>query len=285
MINYSTLENVCIEKLHNTFVEAFSDYTVKIDMPLLKLQQNLKRTGFVAKASICASDNEILVGLLLNAIRQWDGKLTVYDAGTGVVKEYRNKGISSNMVLSAVQLLKEMKVEQYLLEVIQSNTAAVNLYKKQGFKVSREFECFNLDKKLFTHIPKHKVQHIDSISENDWIELAKFWDVRPSWQNSIDSVNAISDTFIYSIVNINEAIVGYGIIDKKTGAIPQIAVDKNYRGRGIGTSIFADLLMSTESDNISIINVDSQCTSMKNLILDLGFKQMLKQYEMILELL
>lgn len=115
--------------------------------------------------------------------------------------------------------------------------------------------------------------------------LVKFWDFKPSWQNSIESINAVSDTFIYSIVSINDIIVGYGIIDKKTGAIPQIAVDKNYRGRGIGTSIFADLLIRTESDNISIVNVDSQCTPMKDLLLNLGFKQILKQYEMVFKLL
>ncbi|MGL5755452.1 MAG: GNAT family N-acetyltransferase [Paraclostridium sp.] len=285
MINYSTLENVSVDKLHNTFVEAFSDYEVKIDIPILKLQQNLKKIGYVEKASICAVDKDKLVGLLLNGIRQWDGKLTAYDAGTGVIKEYRNKSISSNMFLNAVQLLKEMEVEQCLLEVIQSNASAVHLYKKQGFEVSREFECFNLDKKLFTYTPKHKVQHIDLIDDSDWIELTKFWDFKPSWQNSIDSINALSDTFIYSIVSINDIIVGYGIIDKKTGVIPQIAVDKKYRGRGIGTSIFADLLIRTESDNISIVNVDSQCIHMKDLLLNLGFKQILKQYEMVFKLL
>ncbi|MEG2788349.1 MAG: GNAT family N-acetyltransferase [Romboutsia sp.] len=285
MINYNTLENVSVDKLHNTLVEAFSDYEVKIDIPILKFQQNLKRIGYVEKASIYASDKDRLVGLLLNGIRQWDGKLTAYDAGTGVIKEYRNKSISSNMFLNTVQLLKEMEVEQCLLEVIQSNVSAVHLYKKQGFEVSREFECFNLDKKLFTYTPKHKVQHIDLIDENDWIELTRFWDFKPSWQNSIDSINALSDTFIYSIVSIDDIIVGYGIIDKKTGVIPQIAVDKKYRGRGIGTSIFADLLIRTESDNISIVNVDSQCISMKDLLLNLGFKQILKQYEMVFKLL
>lgn len=284
MINYSTLENIDIENLHSTFIEAFSDYEMKIDIPLSALYQNLQRTGYVAEASICASDDEMLVGFLLNSIRQWDDKLTAYDVGTGVIKEYRNKGISSNMFLNALQYMKEMEIKQYLLEVIQSNTSAVHLYQKQGFEVSREFECFSLDKKLFTRTSIHEVQYIDSITENDWMKLTKFWDFKPPWQNSIDSINAVSDTFIYSIVKVNDDIVGYGIIDKKTGAIPQIAVDKKYRGRGIGTSIFEKLLLSTDSHNISLVNVDSQCTSLKYFLLNSGFKQMLKQYEMVFEL-
>ena len=284
MVNYDTLENVSIEKLHTTFTEAFSDYEVKIDIPILKLQQRLQRTGYLTEASIGASDNDVLVGFLLNSIREWDGKLTAYDTGTGVIKEYRNKGITSSMFLNVLKNLKEMEVKQYLLEVIQSNTSAVHLYKKQGFEVSREFECFNLDKKLFTCAPTHQVQHINEITEIDWIKLMSFWDFKPSWQNSIDSINAVSDEFICSIVSINDEIVGYGMIDKNTGDIPQIAVDKNYRGKGIGSSILADLLKNTESCSLNVVNVDSQCDSMKDFLLNLGFKLMIKQYEMILAL-
>lgn len=284
MVNYDTLENVSIERLHNTFMEAFSDYEVKIDMPILKLKQRLQRTGYVSQASMGASDNDVLVGFLLNSIREWDGNLTAYDTGTGVIKEYRNKGITSTMFLNVLKSLKEMEVKQYLLEVIQSNTSAVHLYKKQGFEVSREFKCFNLEKKLFTCTPKHQVKHIDDISEIDWVKLISFWDFNPSWQNSIDSIKAVSDAFICSTVSINDEIVGYGIIDKNTGDIPQIAVDKNYRGKGIGSSILADLVKNTESSTLNVVNIDSQCISMNDFLLNLGFKLVVKQYEMILAL-
>ncbi|MDU3337934.1 GNAT family N-acetyltransferase [Paraclostridium bifermentans] len=284
MVNYDTLENVSIERLHNTFMEAFSDYEVKIDMPILKLKQRLQRTGYVTQASMGASDNDVLVGFLLNSIREWDGKVTAYDTGTGVIKEYRNKGITSAMFLNVLKNLKEMEVKQYLLEVIQSNTSAVHLYKKQGFEVSREFECFNLEKKLFTFTPIHQVKHIDDITEIDWVRLMSFWDFKPSWQNSIDSIKALSDAFICSTVSINDEIVGYGIIDKNTGDIPQIAVDKNYRGKGIGSSILADLVKNTESSTLNVVNIDSQCISVKDFLLNLGFKLVVKQYEMILAL-
>lgn len=284
MFIYNTLESISIEKLHKTFLEAFSDYQVKSDLPLLKFQQMLQRRGYIAKASMGAFENNTLVGFLLNGIRNWDGKLTAYDTGTGVIKTYRRHGITSNMFLNAKQILIEMGMEQYLLEVIQSNTSAVQLYKKQGFEILRDFECFNLDKNEYTPITTYRAQHINKIDETNWGELTKFWNFRPSWQNSIDSINAASDTFIYSIIRIDDRIVGYGIIDKNTGDIPQIAVDKNYRGRGIGRSIFTDLLNSTESYNIRALNVDSQCTSMKDFLLDSGFKPGLSQYEMVLKL-
>lgn len=284
MFNYDTLENIGIETLHKTFLNAFSDYQVKMDLPILKFQYMLQRRGYVAKASIGAFNDDILVGFVLNGVRNWDGKLTAYDTGTGVIETYRKQGITSNMLLNVRQLFKEMEVEQYLLEVIQSNTSAFQIYKKQGFKILRDFECFHLDKNKYNPITTYKVEHINMVNPDDWRELKGFWDFVPSWQNSIDSINAVSDAFIYSVVRLNDSIVGYGVIDKKTGDIPQIAVNKNYRCKGIASSIITDLIKNTESNNINVINVDGESKPMKDFLLKLGFEYGVSQYEMILKL-
>ncbi|MBU5299167.1 GNAT family N-acetyltransferase [Clostridium sporogenes] len=284
MFSYDTLENISIETLHRTFLNAFSDYQVKMDLTILKFQYMLQRRGYVAKASMGAFNDETSVGFVLNGVRNWDGKLTAYDTGTGVIETYRKQGITSNMLLNVRQLFKEMGVEQYLLEVIQSNTSALQLYKKQGFKILRELECFHLDKNKYNPITTYKVEHVNMINSNEWRELTEFWDFVPSWQNSIDSINAVSDAFIYSIVRLDDNIVGYGVIDKKTGDIPQIAVNKNYRRKGIARSILTDLMKNTESYNINVINVDGESRSMKDFLLKLGFECGVSQYEMILKL-
>lgn len=284
MYIYNTLEKTSIEELHKTFLEAFSDYQVKVNLPLLELKKMLIRRGYVSKASIGAFYNDKLVGFLLNGLRHWNGKFTAYDTGTAVLKSFRNHGITSNMFLNIKQLLVEMGVEQYLLEVIQSNSSAVQLYIKQGFEIIRNFECFSLKNKKYEQINTYKVEHIYNINETSWRELTKFWDFQPSWQNSIESINAVSDAFIYSIIRIDDTIAGYGIIDKKTGDIPQLAVDKNHRGKGIGESIFMDLVNNTESFDIKVLNVDSQYTPMKEFLINLGLERNVSQYEMVLQL-
>lgn len=188
------------------------------------------------------------------------------------------------MLLSFRELIKEKKVEQYLLEVIQSNTSAIQLYKKQGFEIIRNLACFQLDKNKFIPMENYKVEHMDRINSTDWKRLTEFWDFTPSWQNSIDSINAASDTFIYSIIHFDDTIVGYGIIDKKTGDIPQIAVNKNYRRKGIARSIVTDLLKNTESCKVGVLNVDDESSSTKEFLLELGFEYIIGQYEMISKL-
>ncbi len=131
MFIYDTLENIGIETLHETFLNAFSDYQVKMNLPLFKFQHMLQRRGYVPKVSIGAFNNETLVGFVLNGVRNWDGKLTAYDTGTGIIEAYRKQGITSNMLLNVRQLFRQMGVEQYLLEVIQSNTSALQLYKNK----------------------------------------------------------------------------------------------------------------------------------------------------------
>lgn len=284
MFNYKTLENTNIELLYEAFLSAFSDYQVKIDLPFWKFQQMLQRRGYVSEISIGAFKNQMLVGFVLNGFRNWSGKLTVYDTGTGVIGEYRKQGITSNMLLNIREVLKEKEAEQYLLEVIQTNTSAVQLYKKQGFQIIRNLACFQLDKNKYNPMTTCKVEHLDKIDSTNWKQLTDFWDFTPSWQNSIDSINAEPDTFIYSVVRFDDIIVGYGIIDKKTGDIPQIAVNKNYRRKGIARSIVTDLLKNTESYKISALNIDDQSKSTKDFLMILGFEYVVGQYEMVLKL-
>ncbi|MBU5331023.1 MAG: GNAT family N-acetyltransferase [Anaerocolumna aminovalerica] len=281
MFCYRALDKISIETLHKTFLDAFSDYQVNIALPLWKFEQMLQRRGYVSQLSIGAFENEILVGFILNGFRSWNGKPTVYDLGTGVIVEYRRQGITSNMLLNIKELLKQKQVEQYLLEVIESNTSAVSLYKKQGFEIQREFSCFQLDKRKYNPITTCKVERVNRI---DLGQLTDFWDFKPSWQNSIDSINAVPEEFLYSIVRLDNTIVGYGIIDKRTGDIPQIAVNRHYRGRGIARSIMTEMIKNTESDRISILNVDNESESTKNFLLELGFVNSVGQYEMLLKI-
>lgn len=284
MFNYKTLENTNIEILHQTFVDAFSDYKVKIDLPFWKFEQMLQRRGYVSEISIGAFINDKLVGFVLNGFRGWNGKSTVYDLGTGVVGEYRKQGITSNVLLKIGELLKEKKVEQYLLEVIQTNTSAFELYKKQGFEIVREFACFRLEKDNHKPMMTWKVEHVDKFNSTDWEQLKKFWDFAPSWQNSIDSIISLQDAFIYSVVRIDNEIVGYGIVDKKTGDIPQIGVNKNYRRKGIAESIVSDLIGNVEINRASVLNVDDKSEITKDFLVSLGFVYSVGQYEMILKL-
>ncbi|WP_425538095.1 GNAT family N-acetyltransferase [Microaceticoccus formicicus] len=277
-----TLENTSIRLIHKSFIDAFSDYQIKMKMPLEKFNQMLIRRGYVSEISVGAFRDDKLIGFILNGIRIFEGKLTVYDLGTGVLKEYRRQGIINNLFSYTKKLIKNIKAEQYLLEVIKTNDSALELYKNNNFKIRRELECFKMNKTDIKLDIKYETKHLDNL---DFKKVIDFWDFIPSWQNSIDSINSTAISFLNSVVEIDNKIVGYGIIDKLSGDIAQIAVDKKFRRKGIGTSIMADLANNTESSTITLLNIDKQAKSILNFLEALGLNNYISQYEMTLTLL
>ncbi len=281
MIYFKTLDNISIEVVHKTFQEAFSDYQVKIELPLWKFQQMLLRRGYHPAISIGAFQDERLVGIVLNGLRQWKGKVTAYDLGTGVIAEFRRQGITSEMLLQVKSLLKTKQVEQYLLEVLKTNQSAIELYNKQGFELQREFSCYQLEKEKFIPKTSVKVKHLERLELK---ELREFWNFEPSWQNSESSIEAVPEAFEYVIAEYSSTVIAYGMIDKKTGDIPQIAVHKDNRRKGIGSSILSELVRSTDAQRVSVLNVEASDKNMNDFLVQSGFNYQVGQYEMLLKL-
>lgn len=284
MFQYRTLEDTSIEELHKAFNGAFSDYQVKIDLPLWKFKQMLERRGYIPSKSMGAFKDGELVGFILNGCRKWEGRTTAYDTGTGVLPGYRKQGLTTGMFGKVSELLKAQGVEQYLLEVLRQNTAAYELYKKQGFKVKRSFDCYKLDRGRLMAEQKFTVSSIEGFTEPIWEQVKEFWDIEPSWQNSIDSISSLAGEFNYAVVYHGGRIIGYGIIEKRTGDIPQFGVSRKYRGKGVGKSIIAALINGSEAEKAAVLNVDERSEEVRDFLVSSGFEHYVSQYEMVLNI-
>ena len=281
MLHYESLFHIGREEIYQSFLNAFSDYQVPMNMTFPQFEKMLKRRGFDPNVSVGAFEGDSLVGFILNGCRMWNGKATAYDVGTGVIPDFRKQGITSHMLQTARQNFGKSGVEQYVLEVLTANTSAANIYTKNGFTIERKFLCCQMDREKNRTDLLHRAERV---MDPDWELLSTFWDYRPSWQNSIQSIEAVRESFDISAVRINNCIVGYGIINKTTGEIPQIAVGKNWRNKGIGSSILADLMNQTSSNQIKILNIDTRSNAMLQFITAAGFHNTVNQYEMKLEL-
>lgn len=286
MYTYKTLENTDRQTLYHAFLHAFSDYSVDMSLSPEEFQLMLTKKGFDPKNSIGAfyEPRQELIGFIFNGMRDWQGKFTAYDLGTGVAPSHRKQGVSRRMFEQALQILAQNNVEQYLLEVIQENTAAFELYKKQGLSVTKSYSVFQLEKSRFT--PKassHEIEYPAKIQPDQWERLKTWWDFHPSWQNSVDSIGAAEEEFAYATVRIENRVIGYGVIEKKKGDIPQIAVCREHRRKGVGTSLIAALVKNTDSVKLRAINVDDACDGMKRFFQALGFQHIVSQYEMMLK--
>jgi ribosomal protein S18 acetylase RimI-like enzyme len=286
MITIKTLSRISIQQIHNAFSKAFADYVEPFDLTCEQLNHMIERRGYNPDLSFGAFNEDELVGFTLNGIGEWNGELTAYDTGTGIIKEYRKQGIATRMFNESLPVLRENKITQYLLEVIKANTGAYELYKKAGFKVTREFDYYisTKDKIEINQNKLNKEFRIQEIKYPDWEELKTFWDFEPSWQNSIDSVKRKMEYFKVIGIFDKSTLAGYGIIEKHTGDIPQLSVAQQYRRKGCGTVLFKHLLDLTYGDKIKIINTDATYEPFKKFVQGINLSPGIGQYEMIMKL-
>jgi len=286
MITIKTLNGISIKQIHSAFVKAFADYVEPFDLTCKQLKYMIERRGCELNLSFGAFNGDDLVGFTLNGIGDWNGLLTAYDTGTGIIKEFRKQGIATNMFNESLPVLKKNKITQYLLEVIKTNSGAFDLYKKAGFTVTREFDYY-ISTKDKIEINQNKLSEdfqIKELENPDWDELKTFWDFEPSWQNSIDSIKRKIDYFKLLGIFIKETLAGYGIIEKHTGDIPQLAVAQQYRRRECATTLFKHLLEYDEAETYKIINSDAVYEPFKKFTKSINLSPGLGQYEMIMKI-
>ena len=132
--------------------------------------------GFNPCISLGLFHNNKLIGFVLNGKRKWNGKETAYDMGTAIIPDYRTCGFSKKMIVKVTEILKENNIEQYLLEVIQNNIKAFELYKSQGFQITRNFSVLQADIKPSISFlsSSYTIEAITDIDESMWSIFKSF---------------------------------------------------------------------------------------------------------------
>ena len=286
MISIKSLSHVSIDRIYDAFVKAFCDYVEPFNLSFEQLKYMIERRGCNLDLSFGAFNKDKLVGFTLNGIGDWNGILTAYDTGTGIIKEFRKKGIATKLFNISLPILREHNISQYLLEVIRTNTSAYELYRKAGFDVTREFDYYisNKDKISINKNRLNKDYSIQIIKSPNWELFKTFWDFIPSWQNSIDSINRKLEYFVILGIFDKDSIVGYSIVEKETGDIPQLSIDKRCRRKGLATMLFYHLLQYSENEKIKIINTPKTFYPLKKFATSINLIAGLGQYEMLLKL-
>jgi len=283
MITYRFLTDFPTDRLHSAFLSAFADYRVSMQMSLAEFEYRLLRDGVNRAVSAGAFHNDELVGFYLNGTGRWLGRSTVYDAGTGVLSQYRGQRIATGLFDFMLPRLKELGYAQYLLEVLTSNETAVALYRKLGFTDTRQLGVFR-SRNPITNL-KSGVAQIREASNPDWKLYQTFWSGYPSWQNSIDAVQRVADTTAVLEAHVDGQCVGYGAVSKISGNLFQLAVNQSHRRRGVGLQLLSALQgYASSGEAVKVNNVDESMPAAAGFYKGIGFSLALEQFEMMLDL-
>lgn len=279
-----SLSQIPFDQIYEAFSQAFVDYEMQLSKQ--QLQSMLNRRGFVPELSVAAFDKGSIVAFTFNGIGNFKERPTAYDTGTGTIKAFRGQGLATKLFKHAIPILKATGIEQYLLEVLQHNSPAVSVYQKLGFEISREFNYFIQERKQVNlKRPASDTSYrIQPISLATCRQLSKFGDVSPSWQNTFDAIERKPDDFKIFAAQLNQKIVGYCILEVRSGDLSQFAVAKNHRRKGVGSLLFQEALNWNQNDSIKIINAEVSCDSLTRFLKSKNMLVTGKQFEMIRQL-
>lgn len=263
MVTIRTLTHDDFDAIHATFLEAFGDYVVTMQLTREQFLEMITRRGWVPEASVGAFEGDTMVAFTANAVEGEEA----YDSGTGVIPRYRRQGLARDLMERSFDLLRARGVRTYILEVIEANVQAAELYRSCGFTETRGLQCWVLDSSTARReVSPRRLD--DSSTRRLW------WDVQPSWQNSTFSIARAQDEHV--ILGDEN---GYVVVFPSTGDVPQLAVRPEARRKGVGTRL-VELAAAAAGKPLRFINVDDRDAGIAAFLEHLGARRTVRQLEM-----
>lgn len=278
-----SLEHTDFDTLFHGFERAFSDYEIHFEKE--EVRSMLERRGYDPRLSFAAFDNDHIVAFTLNGIGRFKGTSTAYDTGTGTVKEYRGQGLARKIFKHSLPYLKEAGIRQYLLEVLQTNSRAIAVYRSMNFRTVRQFDCFRQSIANIAEAgPAAACCKIESVGADFVRRAQSFCDFITSWQNSMESIGRGESGLLFLGATMGDTPAGYCVLDPCSGDLTQIAVGKEFRRKGVATQLLDEALKLMHTDFVKVINVDADCRSLVSFLEHRNIQLASKQYEMLLQL-
>lgn len=272
-----SLETESPESLSHVFNRAFSDYEIPLQFSAQGMSDKMKAENIDLKYSAGAFVHGEPVAFILTGKDVIDGEKRVYNAGTGVVPEFRGRRLPQQIYQYLIPFLQGEGYFRHQLEVLENNIKASRVYEKLGFKTLRQTGCF---RGLVNPACAIKLEPV-SIQNLDWDLAETFHDFKPTWQNSRLALER-SSSLHQLLVAKNEQgdLMGYVTFVPGNGRIKQFAVNPDFRRRGIASALFAAVASLNPAREVSLINVDESSRETLAFLSALGLQRFAGLFEM-----
>ena len=283
-LEYAFLKIEQLPRIFETFTLAFADY--HLDMSSVSERIFTIRgvkNGVRYDCSVGVFDESRLIGVTLVGIDDWLGQPAAFDAGTGIIPDYRGRGIARKMFDFALPKLRDYGVKKFLLEVLQVNEPAIKVYKAVGFSITRELDCFELKLDEFKlGMETSGVFELKPIDKATALSLRDHLDWQPSWENRYAAFKIIPDALTMLGAFHSDRCVGTLVYSPLLNWIVNLVVDRDYRRRGVAANLLNEFVTRwrSDQDTIRLNNIDHSDTAMIRLLEKVGFHMFTSQYEM-----
>jgi ribosomal protein S18 acetylase RimI-like enzyme len=178
-------------------------------------------------------------------------------------------------------------VTRLVLEVLRQNESAIKAYRKAGFEVVREFDCYRRD--------LGGAESTSSVTDSFEVvilgrealaEFAESLDWAPSWENSFAAIDRVLEDVAMLGATYEGKAVGLLVYHPGLSWIMSWVVLRPYRRRGVGTLLAQRLIerLPERVAGVKVLNVLSTDRGMAAFLCRLGFQVYASQFEMELAL-
>lgn len=276
MITFQTLEKTPVDKILDVFNSSFSDYVVSFSLTMEKLEEKIRGESIRLEYSVGAFEENELIAFILHGYNLVENIKTAYNAGTGVVPSKRGKRLTTRMYEFILPVLNKNFIDKVVLEVITTNEAAIKVYEGIGFKLTRQLACFSGSIHFEGVNSPYEIHELENYN---WKKLRTFWDIMPSWQNSVTAMEILKPMNVSLAIYDRDQIIGYCIYNPKLRRIHQLAVDRSYRRKGAAQQLL-NYISTNYGKDISVINVDKTSKETFHFLTERGMKNSVDQHEM-----
>lgn len=275
-----TLEHTPLNAITDVLNQSFADYIVPLKLTEAQLRFKIATEDIRTDLSYGVFSSGRLVAFMLHGLRKNVSGLTAYNAATGVIPEFRGRGLTAQMYAQLQPKLRALGVKHMVLEVIATNEPAIRAYEKEGYQKHRTLDCYAGTVKPFNGKGEYLVKEL---SVSGWQQLDAQQALRPSWQNESETIKNIGEG-CRILGAFNDGMpVGYIVYQPTSGKIHQLAVVPEYRRKGIATQLFRAVCESGNRE-LHLYNADRNAQGIKPFLEHMGLVCDLTQFEMGKEL-
>lgn len=264
-----------IPDLLSTINGAFADYIVPFQLNAEQLQFKMTTEDILPEYSIGIFESGKMIACIMHGLRDTDGKLVAYNAGTGVLPEWRGKGLVSRMYDHVLPFLQEQKVRQIVLEVIETNQSAIRAYEKYGFTKQRKLLCFDGTLEVGPDAGIYRIEPLDYL---DWERLQSFWDIMPAWQSAAATMVHIQPKALGAFAG--KQLIGYILFNPVNKRLYQLTVAPEFRQKGVATQLLAHVQQELAQQKVQWNNVDEAAVGLRIFLEQHGLVNTINQFEM-----
>ena len=164
-----------LEEAAAGFTEGFAGYVVPVHVTAEALRLRIQREDIAPNASEVFFDGGRPAGILLVGIRGDRSRISALGVGPSI----RRRGFGRQVMQDAIEAARLRGERSLILEVIDSNERAAELYRSLGFEVTRKLVGFSRGRKLAAPQAEPAAEcGLDTALRM----LTRFADTNPTWQ-------------------------------------------------------------------------------------------------------